>query len=197
MRGKCPFCSTPCVFSPHTARLAFSRTLGGITSPSDCVKSHTSVEATVLDPGGPRYGRPSDRFGPPTALFNNALAVLKYDLGHLGAFTPLSTTVDRAFNLISSSTDFFERDDARGSKLRDILQTLLSGKCKWQESAAGGATKPGGTWQEGSFTYLIFELKNEPGLGGDPFLQCLAVYSKIVKQEEVSSPPPPRWQPLH
>lgn len=197
MKGKCPFRSTPCVFSPYTERLAFSRTLGGITSPSDTVKSPSEIKATVLDPGGPRYGRPSDRFGPPTALFDNALAVLEYDLGHLEAFTPIPSIVDRAFHFISTSTDFFDKEATRGSELQKILGQLLLGDSKWQQTIPSGTAKPDGVWQEGSFAYMIFELMNEPGLGGDPSLQCLAVYSKIIQQETVSSPSPSRWLPLY
>jgi len=50
---------------------------------------------------------------------------------------------------------------------------------------ADGAVNADRVWFEGFFVYLIFELKNEPGLGGDPFLHSLAVYSKIIRQKEV------------
>ena len=53
------------IFSSDTERLAFSRTLGGIVSPSDCVKSSAAIKETV-----------SDRYGPPIALFDHALALL-------------------------------------------------------------------------------------------------------------------------
>ena len=178
--------------SSDTARLELSRTIG-IRSPSDCVKSFSNIKDTVLDRGGPRYGRPSDRFGPPTALFNHALAVLQYDLDHLEALTPPKATISYAFELVSHSTGFFDDEVQREVKLRETLEALLPGGIKWKEKIAGGAIIPDGVWFQGSAVYMIFELKNEPGLGGDPSLQCLAVYSKIIQQKEVSPLPPSLW----
>ena len=70
----------PPAFSPTVVRLAFSRTPGEMASLSGCVKSSATVKQTVLDSSRPRYDRPSDRFGPPTALFNRKLVILMHDL---------------------------------------------------------------------------------------------------------------------
>ena len=183
-------------FSPDTARLELSRTHDS-ASPSDCVKNAAGVEKPVLDPGGPRYGRPSDRFGPPVALFNNALAGLQYNLDHLESLTPLETVIPYAFDLVSHSTGFFDTEDLRDAVLRDTLKALLPGGGKWKEPIAGGTTKPDGVWFKGSAVYMIFELMNEPGLGGDPSMRSFAVYSKIVHRQEVSPPSPSRWRPFH
>ena len=183
-------------YQVDTARLKLSRT-HGIASPSDCVQNAAGVQKTVLDPGGPRYGRPSDRFGPPVALFNNALAGLQYDLGHLETLTPFETAIPYAFDLVSRCTGFFDTEDQREKTLQDTLKALLPGESKWKEPIAGGTAKPNGVWFKGSAVYMIFELKNEPGLGGDPSLQSFAVYSKVVHRREVSPPSPPRWRPFH
>lgn len=151
---------------------------------------------TVLSRNGPRYGRPSERFGPPTALFDSALAILQYDLEHLEVFTPLSATMPYAFELISRSTGFYDRGNIRGLNLQPILTTLLPGKSKWQHKMADVAIKPYGAWFEGSFVYMIFQLQNEPGLGGDPFLHGLTIYSKIIKQEQVPSSLPSVCGPI-
>lgn len=153
----------------------------GSTPPPDCVKNPTAT----------RY-RPSYRSGPPATLFNKALAVLQYDLQHLDAFLPPSSGVSNASNFISRSVDFYDDDDKRKSSLRGIIQALLPGENKWQEFVDNG-----GLWFEGSFVYLIFELKNEVGLGGDPFLQCLSVYTKIIEQHEVLSLSSSYWRPFH
>ena len=158
-----------------------------MASPSDCVKSSAAVKKTVLDPSGPRYGRPSDRFGPPTVLFNRDLAILKHDLEHLEALTLNLPTVENAFQLVLHSTAFYIDEKDRQSHLQENLSDLLPGESKWQQSVADKAAKPDGIWFEGLFAYLIFELNNEQGLGGDPFLQGLAVYSKIINQKQVSS----------
>jgi len=179
------------MFSPDTVRLKFSQTLGGIKSPSDTVKNPNNLKAAVEAPGGPRYGRPSDRYGPPTALFDKALAVLQYDFDHLESLTPSTMNVRDAFDLVSLSAGFFSGEDVREVALRTPLQALLPDGGKWQEPMVGGAVKPDGTWLEGFFVYMILETKNEPGLGGDPFAQGLAVYTKIINQEQVLYPPPP------
>jgi len=183
------------MFSPDTVRLKLSRTLGGITPPTDRVKNPDNLEATVLTPGGPRYGRPSDRYGPPTALFDKALAVLHYDFEHLETLTPLGSTVYSAFDLISISTRFFSDKETREETLRDTLGALLPEWGRWQEPMVNGAVKPSGVWLEGFFVYMILEIKNEPGLGGDPFLQNLAAYGKIVEQEQVLCSS--RWFPFY
>lgn len=143
----------------------------------------------MLDPGGPRYGRPIHRFGPPTALFSEPLALLQQNLGHLESFTPDPEILDHAFNLIEISTGFFADEKTREDSLKTVLGSLLVGQNKWQQSIAEEGTKksikPDGVWLEGPFVYLIFELKNEPGLGGDPFLQGLTVYGKITAHDKV------------
>ena len=156
-----------------------------MTSPSDCVKTSAAVKETVHDPSGPRYGRPSDRYGPPTALFDHALALLQYDLEHLETLAPPDTTLPHAYDLVSHFAGFFDDEEARELILQDTLEALLPGSNRWQQSMVGGTVKPGRMWFEGPFVYLIFELNNEPGLGGYPFLRSLAVYNKIIKQKEV------------
>ena len=158
-------------------------------SPSESVESAAAVKRVVLDRGGPRYGRPVRRFGPPTALFSKPLALLKYDLEHLESFTPDPTTLNRAFSLIVGATDFFVDESKREASLKPVLQGLLMGQNKWREQSADQTTKSCGVWLEDHFGYLIVTLKNEPGLGGDPFLQGLLMYGKIITQEKVQYRP--------
>ena len=141
----------------------------------------------MLGASGPRYGRPAHRFGPPTALFSEPLALLKYDLDHLESLTPEPdrTTSDRAFDLIVSAADFFHDEVARERSLKPLLRGLLEGRSEWQRPTTGKSAIPDGVWLQGHFAYLIVELKNESGLGGDPSLQGMISYGKIVTQEEV------------
>ena len=154
-------------------------------SPSKSIESAAAVKRAVLDRGGPRYGRPAHRFGPPTALFSKPLALLKYSLEHLESFTPDSMTLNRAFSLIAGATGFFVDESKREASLKPVLQELLMGQNEWQEQTTDRTAESCGVWLEDHFGYLIITLKNEPGLGGDPFLQGLFVYSKITTQEEV------------
>jgi hypothetical protein len=99
--------------------------------------------------------------------------------------------LDNAFDFVAQSADFHDNEHAREAALKPILGHLLPGDAQWQELTEGGKAKIDGAWTRGIFTYLIFELKNEQGLGGDPFLQGLVLYGKIVAQDKVCSTPFP------
>ena len=111
-------------------------------------------------------------------------------MDHLEALTPHEENMTYALEFVSYSARFFDKEDQREEILRYTLKSLLSGKSEWQEPMVGGVIVPGGVWFERCAMYMIFQLKNEPGIGGDPFLQSLAVYSKIIQQKEVSPPSP-------
>ena len=83
---------------------------------------------------------------------------------------------------------FSARGGRKGANLRTTLEGLL-GWVEWQWSILDGATQLDGGWLEDFFTYLIVGIKEEPGLGGDPFLQGLIAYNKIIAQEKVTFPP--------
>jgi hypothetical protein len=110
---------------------------------------------------------------------------LKYDLDHLETLMPHPTCTGGAHDLVITATNFFGDEDQRRDALKRIINTLVGKEGKFP-GEVGKEAKPDGLWVEGPFAYLVFELKNEPGLGGDPFLQGLATYGKIVKQDEVS-----------
>ena len=93
--------------------------------------------------------------------------------------------LDRAFNLIIQATDFFTDEDKREGALKLTLENLLPGRSEWQRSTSGKTAKPDAIWLEECFAYVLLELKNEPGLSGDPFLQCLIAYAKLTAQPEV------------
>ena len=109
---------------------------------------------------------------------------MRYDLEHLDQTTPERTTVTDALRFVTSSAGFFHDEDLRQVVLHDTLESLLRKNVRWREPIAGGVAKPDGVLFEGPFAYLIFELENEPGLGGDPFLKGLAVYTKLISQQK-------------
>ena len=93
--------------------------------------------------------------------------------------------LNRAFDLIVCAAGFFQDEVAREAGLKPLLQGLLVGKNEWQRSTTGTSANPDGVWLQDHFAHLIVTLKNESGLGGDPCLQGMVSYSKIVAQEEV------------
>lgn len=98
------------------------------SSPSESVKNTASIRRAVGDPAVRRHGRPSDRFGRPTALFSRELTLLRYNLEHLEVFTLKSADTDRAFGLIENAVDFFDDESKREAALRPIPGQLLVGK---------------------------------------------------------------------
>ena len=90
-------------------------------SPSDSVKSAAAIKETVSGPSGPRYGRPSDHYGPPTALFSKPLAFLKYSFEHLESFAPDHGILDAAYDLDTDSADFFAVEALREMSLKGVL----------------------------------------------------------------------------
>ena len=120
---------------------------------------------------------------------------MEYKLGHLESFTPNLETLNRAFEFITSSTDFFSDEDKREVALKLILGGILQGTNKWQRPTPGKTAQPDAIWLEEPFAYLILELKNEPGLAGDPFLQTLISYGKLLVQDEVFFGPHPTTPP--
>jgi len=181
------------VYSHRTARRELSKAIQRAPSPSDSVKSASAVKDATDDPAGPRYGRPSHRFGPPTALFSKPLALLEYNLEHLESYSPGPPMLDLAFEFIVQATDFFPDEDQREGALKPILKTLLPGRSVWTRSTSGKTAKPNAVWLEDFFAYVVVELKNEPGLLGDPFLQGLL--AKLITQPEVLSRTPPNNSP--
>lgn len=58
-------------------------------------------------PHGPQYERPADRFGSPTALFGEPLAVLEHRLDHLWSHASDARILEDALELVTLSTDCF------------------------------------------------------------------------------------------
>ena len=105
--------------------------MGTASPPSETVRSPVTIKDSAVEhPSGPRYGEPFDCFGPPTALFSPELALLKYDLDHLEAFTPNSTDAERAFNLVEHAEKIFGDRSEREVVLQFALERLLVGKCQ-------------------------------------------------------------------
>ena len=142
----------------------------------------------MLDAGGLYYGR-HERSGPPTALFSYDLAMLEYNIDHLDQFTPNSSFLELARTFVYGAAKFFQDEGAREQSLHDNLEGLLGSTASWRMSIARRSTKPDAVWYEKSLAYLIAEIKNEQGLGGDPFLQSLVVYKKITGGKKVLTPP--------
>jgi len=172
------------VYLRRTARQELLNAIKQTASPSDSVGSASAVKDATTGLAGPRYGRPFHRFGPPTALFSKPLALLKYNLEHLESYSPDTQMLDNAFDLIVRATDFPEDEDSREDSLKLTLRKLLPGWDMWRWPTRR-MNKPRAISLEEFSAYVLVELKSESGLYGDPFLQGLIAYSKLITQPEV------------
>ena len=99
-------------------------------------------------------------------------------------------------DLIIAATAFYTDEAQREQALRGPLTSLLHGGSEWQTPINNGTANPDAVWLEGPFTCLILGLRNESGVGGDPFLQNLVVFGKVINQKEVLSPSRSRRRPF-
>ena len=79
----CPLTGRYTVCEVMLGKVETSMTIQWASAPYDYVKSAAAVEKTLIALHGPRYGRPSRRFGPPTVLFSEPLALSRHKLDHL------------------------------------------------------------------------------------------------------------------
>ncbi|KAK7447112.1 hypothetical protein VKT23_013751 [Stygiomarasmius scandens] len=150
------------------------------TAPSPSSGSH-NPESCYTGPSGARGGRPATYHGPSNALFDPYLAQLSHELRNLHLVEVTSEVIHAAYRLLTISANFYPDDSARGQAVQLILREIFPGGV-WQTRIANGQAKPVAFW----LLSLIFELKNEKGNGGDPEVQTILDYIKILSDEELS-----------
>ena len=80
MKGWHVLSSVSPVYSVFVAQSALLAATREASSPTESVEDPDAMQGVVESTARPWYGRPSHRFGPPTALFNEQLANLKREL---------------------------------------------------------------------------------------------------------------------
>ncbi|KAK7437510.1 hypothetical protein VKT23_018582 [Stygiomarasmius scandens] len=143
-----------------------------LLSPSQaCLKPSTVWEGEKVKICG---GRPFSEFGLPNGVFNEHLAQLSQDLKDLDITPAEEDFVRVAYSLLKVSSSCYPDEKTREKALAIELQDLFPNGL-WQTSVAGG-TKPACWW----LLAMIFELKNEIGATGDPLVQAVVDYCKII-----------------
>ncbi|KAJ7764534.1 hypothetical protein DFH07DRAFT_811530 [Mycena maculata] len=152
------------------ARSIAVRALSALPSPSTC---STRPKDLYLHEGT-LAGRPFGRCGPPTAIYDSRLAGLSDALRSLETSVPVPTPSKLAWaiSFIRLALDFYATEDQREKELRKLIDEVF----------------PGADWQRPSTIFRaeaiwdgqIFESKQERGNGGDPEIQCIGDYGKIV-----------------
>ncbi|KAJ7786021.1 hypothetical protein B0H16DRAFT_1708240 [Mycena metata] len=125
-----------------------------------------------------RAGRPANNRGPSVSLFSEPLAVLSEQISTPDSLPRLSHSflvdVEKFMRL---ATQFYATEDARIAAYTPFLNTLL-GEGQWESKA--NRAKPDARWK----ARVIAEMKNEPGLSGDPRLQAEVSYRYVISSAE-------------
>ncbi|KAJ2912741.1 hypothetical protein MD484_g7677, partial [Candolleomyces efflorescens] len=150
-------------------------------SPSDTVKEASHIKALF---GAEQIYRNQV----PVALFSPALAKLQQRLEENDAKLD-SHDVTRAHEYIGKAINFYTAEEDRENAIRTAIEGVLSAKdneptsleSQWGERLAwADGIKPSKCWFANGFLSEVLELKNVPGVSGDPILHCIVDLSKII-----------------
>ncbi|KIM45609.1 hypothetical protein M413DRAFT_24776 [Hebeloma cylindrosporum] len=150
-------------------------------SPSDIIGSVAKVNE-VFGGINPRIylGRPS---GAPAAIFNWALATLQHRLDHLEEVQVAPQDIGCAAKYLNVAIEFYDDERVRENAIKESIDVALGEEGSWntQLNWADGIKPRCGWWHKGFLTTLL-ELKNTVGLAGNPILQAVIGYGKIISQ---------------
>ena len=158
------------------------------SSPSEIIGSVTKIRELLEGVATHIYlGRPS---GAPAAIFNPALATLQHRLDHLDHVNVTRQDVMHAADYLNQAIGFYSDETGREKALKGLLDIAVDhgGSWKKQLNWADGI-KPDCCWWHKEFLIMVLELKNTVGLAGNPVLQAIVDYSKIISQEKVRYTP--------
>ena len=127
-------------------------------------------------------GRPG---AAPAAIFNPALVTLQQRLDNLDQVQVDRKDVKYATDHLKQAVKFYD-EPIRAEAIKEMVNVAIGQDGDWgtQLSWADGI-KPDCCWWYKEFLIMVLELKNVLGLDGNPVLQAIVDYSKIVSQEKV------------
>ena len=121
----------------------------------------------------------------PVALFNDALGRLEQRLEKNDAIVD-EVAVYRAHDYITRATAVYRDEESRQGAIKPNIEEVLGSVDEWGAQLGwAGDIKPGACWFYGTFTGIVLELKNVPGISGDPIFQCIADLSRIIPSAKV------------
>ncbi|KAF7366663.1 hypothetical protein MSAN_00924200 [Mycena sanguinolenta] len=170
-----------------TARHAVAKRLRTLPSPSAC----PSDPQQLFEHPGILAGRPFGRCGPPTSIFDTHLAGLNDVLHDLPDAVPVpsSTKIACALEFLRVSIHFYgENENAYDTPMEDLLRALAKDLFRlnngwWHDSVSSESTHGQGGSGSGLIAYglgWIYVLKPQKGVGGDPEVQAIAEYAKLL-----------------
>ena len=120
------------------------------------------------------------------AIFNPALATLQRRLDNLDQVQVDRIDVKYATDYLKQAIKFYADEQTREEAIKETVDVAVGQDGDWgtQLNWADGI-KPACCWWHEEFLTMVLELKNILGLAGNPTLQAIIDYSKIVSQEKV------------
>jgi len=181
------------LFTPHRQSLfSFSRldlrkrldSLRPASSPLEIIGNVTKIHELLEGVAARIYlGRPS---GAPAAIFNPALATLQHRLDHLDQVKVTRQDVMHAADYLNQAIRFYSDETDREKALKGLLDIAVGQGGSWNTQLNwADSIKPDCCWWHKEFLIMVLELKNTVGLAGNPVLQAIVDYSKIISQEKV------------
>ena len=153
-------------------------------SPSDTISSIPKTRELVEGVNAHVYlGRPG---GAPAAIFNPALAALQRRLDHLDQIQVTRQDVTHATDYLNLAIKIYDDEAARESAVEESINTAVGRDGSWNTKLDwAGGIKPSCCWWNKEFIITLLELKNVVGLDGNPILQAIFDYGKIISQKKV------------
>ena len=131
-------------------------------------------------------GRPG---GAPAAIFNPALATLQHRLDHLDQVQVTRPDVGHAAQYLNLAIRFYKDETARENAIKEKINVAVGQDGIWNTQLHWADNiKPNCCWWRKDFLVMVLELKNTVGLAGNPVLQAIIDYCKIISQEKVRCP---------
>ncbi|KAF8956121.1 hypothetical protein BDZ97DRAFT_1672053 [Flammula alnicola] len=152
-------------------------------SPSETIGSITKIRELLEGVNTRVYlGRPG---GAPAAIFNPALAALQRRLDHLDQVQVTCQDVTHATDYLNLAMKIYDNETARESAIQESVDAAVGLDGGWNvELNWADDIEPDCCWWHEGFLIMVLELKNVVGLDGNPLLQAIVDYGKIISQEK-------------
>ncbi|KDR71642.1 hypothetical protein GALMADRAFT_254023 [Galerina marginata CBS 339.88] len=167
-------------------RQDLSRRIGSLRaaySPSETISSaakigelHEGINARIhlTHPGGA-----------PAAIFNPALAALQRDLDRLDQVEVTCHDVQHATEYVGLALKNYDSEADRKSATEESINAAVDRVGDWHTKLDwADSIRPDCCWWHEGFAFTVLTLKNIVGLAGNPLLEAILVYGKIISQSK-------------
>lgn len=123
-------------------------------------------------------------------MFSPLLAALQRRLLDLDHVDVTLQDITYASSFLSATVQFYDDEAQRQAAIKPQVNNLMGTAGIWVKKLEWLSNiEPDAIWwqEQDKFATGILELKNVHGVSGDPFVQSLADYSKIVANSRVHS----------